>query len=311
MFAMYFKKIIFLFLILIPVVSFAEELSISYGVTKQNGNNELTDNWQLGLQQNFSKYFSWSESYINEGHIPDHKRDGLATQIWGQLPLFTSRIKLAVGGGLYAYADTKTNEDNDLNFHDAHGIAPILSAAAAYYFNDAWFAKVMWSHIHPTNNFISNSYVLGIGYNFVNKSKNDSNNLLDLQLPKNAITVYLGQAVANDLQDEKNFAAELEYRRNLLTHFDWTLSGLYENQYSGVGSQLWLVDNFFANKFGIGIGIGPADIKNHLDGLVSFMGVYNFTPNWFGRVLWNRVVSDNNSDRDDFLLGIGYRFGDR
>lgn len=299
----YCTKYKFLFLIFCCFIAkhiFAADLSFSYGITKQNGNAELARNWQIYFRQDLQPYFSWSESYLNEGHVFYHKRDGLATQFWGQIPFFTSRFKLAAGLGLYFYADTKS--DDNFSYADKHGVAPIFSIEAIYNLNNYWFAKFTYSYIHPNNNYIANLYVLGFGYRFFDSPKNNFS--ADAAL-KNELTIFLGQKVYNDLNDEKNFLLTAEYRRNFLEHFDWTLSWLCEKDF---GTQFWLVDNLQNKKFNLGIGVGPAYVKNNLDGLVSIMASYHFKQNWFGRILWNRVLSNNNNDRDDFLVGIGYKF---
>ena len=51
--------------------------------------------------------FAASLSWINEGHLEEHKRDGFAVQGWGRVPLLDNRLSIGIGAGIYQYFDTK------------------------------------------------------------------------------------------------------------------------------------------------------------------------------------------------------------
>jgi hypothetical protein len=90
---------------------------------------------------------------------------------------------------------------------------------------------------------------------------------------------------------------------------------------TGVGSQIWIVDAFFARRITLGFGAGlysivglemPPDSgatrRLDIEGLVTVTTSYRFANHWFTRFHWNRVITNYDRDSDIFLLGIGYRW---
>ena len=47
--------------------------------------------------EGFGQYLAGSIDWLNEGHIPDHHRDGPLVQVWGRLPLAQRRFVVALG----------------------------------------------------------------------------------------------------------------------------------------------------------------------------------------------------------------------
>jgi len=82
----------------------AQEFSLLAGPLRSGSQN--TYSWEANYREGLGRYVAWSFSWLNEGHIPDHHRDGQALQIWGRLPLWDDRLELSAGAGPYRYFDT-------------------------------------------------------------------------------------------------------------------------------------------------------------------------------------------------------------
>jgi hypothetical protein len=56
--------------------------------------------WLFSYSTDISERFAASFTWQNEGHIPDHHRDGHSVQLWAQTRLFSPQFKL---GGTYEF----------------------------------------------------------------------------------------------------------------------------------------------------------------------------------------------------------------
>jgi hypothetical protein len=266
---------------------------------------------------------------VNEGHLQYHKRDGLAAQLWGRVPLFRQRVSLDFGGGPYRYFDTQTVAGG--GYVDAGGWGGIFSVSTTLYTKSPWFARIVANHIYVPKNLDTNTYGLGVGYHLWEErpgepEKPEESPWTDesnRKITGNEVTFSIGQTVVSSYQDQKGFAGGIEIRKGVAEHIDWTLSWLNAgdvqvNRRNGLGMQLWLVDEYFDSRFPIGIGAGPIyflDRENPPDGnqgnvrdlagLVSLTAAYRFSEHWFARFHWNRVFTSNNTDAD--LISGGNR----
>src|SRR6185436_17277776 len=85
----------------------AHELTFFKGTMTADEVGESSFSWQLDYRQDLHRYLAASVSYLNEGHVTGHHRDGTAWQAWGRLPLFRDRIRCSAGAGVYYYYDTQ------------------------------------------------------------------------------------------------------------------------------------------------------------------------------------------------------------
>src|ERR1700743_545869 len=63
----------------------AQEFS-AFGGSSQVS-NARTYTWALEYQEGLGRFFAVSFMWLNEGHVPDHHRDGRSVQFWGRLPV--------------------------------------------------------------------------------------------------------------------------------------------------------------------------------------------------------------------------------
>ena len=307
----------------------AQEVTFLGGVLSAANLNQSTVTWQVDYRQDFFRNFAASIAYINEGHLPGHHRDGTAWEAWGRMPFLKDRFSIAVGAGVYYYFDTQMLPDGTSG--DIHGTAPIFSLSATGYLSDRWFYRVMINRIIPSGQNKVTTMTVGTGFWFGRSDKptpgilGDAPNEQDY-VTDNELTVFGGQSVVNTFLSQKARAYAGEYRRGVLPHVDWTLSGIYEGdpqiiRRSGVATQLWFVNTFFNNRIAFGGGVGPyvyLDSKHPAGAsrftpaavapLASLTCSVRLSEHWIVRAVFDRVTSNYNRDSDIFLLGLGYRW---
>jgi len=306
-----------------------------YGATTLPNLRSSTYAWEVDYSQQFQRNLSGSVSWINEGHIPGHHRDGTSAQLWIDFPMNDGRYTLSVGGGGYYYFDTQFLPNGDSL--DVHGTAPIVSLSATAYLSDRWFARVLFNRINPCDNFRSNTALLGFGYWYGQDKRPMPGQLGGAPEDKydvtgDEFTVYSGISIVNASAGFHGAALAAEYRHGLMRHLDGTVSLIHEGdprivRRSGVGFQVWPVNTFFNDRIAVGFGIGAyLYVDNrHLGPArkLPFGGTANtpaFAPlisptfalrlsdRWLARTVWNRVVTNYNRDSDVILIGLGYRW---
>ena len=304
----------------------ANELSILTGATESLENGGASYAWQAEFRYNMLRNFATSLSWINEGHLTEHRRDGFSARAWGLVPLLDKRVSIGIGAGVYRYFDTRLLAGG--NHENVHGWSPIYSLTATYYMEKPWFAQLAVNHIHPNGDFNSNVYLVGVGYRLwkvADVSAEPRDGIPPSKTTGYEVMPFLGQVVANQPGDEKGVGSGIEFRMGIDDHLDWTVTLLNEDvsrtiRRTGLGSQIWLVDAFLDRRFTIGFGAGlyafvdfePPDSGDgrRLDmaGVVTVTTSYRFSDHWFTRFNWDRVESNDNRDSDIFLLGVGYRW---
>jgi hypothetical protein len=284
--------------------------------------------WSMDYTEGFGQYLAGSITWLNEGHIPDHHRDGQLVQVWGRLPLAQRRFVVALGVGPYRYFDTEAASEGR-GYSNTHGWGVVYSARGTWYTSQRWTANLQLNHVQVANGPSTTAIMLGIGYQL---DAPGTPGPRDFALPRtqkvtnNEVTLMAGATILNSLQSQTSVAEAIEYRRGLTNYLDATLGYLHEGngldaRRDGGTAQLWLTRGFFDERLTLGIGAGLYAAIHHgaanedrdtgdgiLSGLVSVSASYRLTPRWSARVTWNRVVTRYSRDTDVILGGIGYRF---
>ncbi|MGY6125423.1 hypothetical protein ACW9YV_08000 [Paraburkholderia strydomiana] len=304
----------------------AQEFSVIAGALKSSSNN--TYSWEGTYREGLGRYAAWSFSWLNEGHIPDHHRDGQAVQFWGRLPLWNNRLELSAGAGPYRWFDTKQAQLGG-DYSNTHGWGGLFSLRAAYYFDNRWLAEVKLNRVQAYGGPDTTALLFGIGYQLdapegPGPRARPPSRTTDVT--SNEVTVMLGTTILNSPDSESNLAESIEYRRGLWHYVDFTASYLHEGGHvqsrrDGVAAQLWATRAFFDDRLTLGVGIGPylSITQNdelpqnrtgdgRFSGLVSVSASYRFTDRWLARVTWNRMVTRYDRDADIIEAGVGVRF---
>lgn len=322
------SALLIVILILIAVPLHAQEFHLLGGVGNNTATSHGTYAWQIDYLEGLGEHLAFSVSYLNEGHVPIHHRDGNTLQIWERFNLLDRRLTLAAGVGPYYYFDTTTAATPGASV-DNHGWGAMLSTAATWQADTNWLIQLRTNWLHTGDSIDTTSVLLGIGYRF-----SPAPGLTDegpppvVQAGNNEIMVFLGRTIVNSFNSEEAAATAIEYRRKIARHLDWTAGWLHEGdarlvRRNGVTSQLWAVQPVLDDRVVFGIGGGaymaidryvnprPGETgcgSKAASGIVTLTAAYRFTPNWSIRTSWNRVVTSYNRDTDVLMGGIGYRF---
>ena len=179
---------------------FAQEIYVHGGTTSRTDSGNSSYAWGLTYLQGLGDYAALSLTYMNEGHVPDHRRDGFSPQFWGRYPLFNRRVSLAAGVGPYLYFDTVDSSSSN-SYSNTHGVGAILSVSATLYTESRFLLQARGNWIWTRQN--ANTYVttIGVGYQLEKRSTEETPQAL---APKafaplnNEVTLLAGVAVLNE-----------------------------------------------------------------------------------------------------------------
>lgn len=304
----------------------AQEFSLFGGGSRAASTDTYT--WAMNYQEGLGKYFAASFTWLNEGHIPDHHRDGQLVQLWARIPVASPQFVVQAGIGPYRYFDTTTAEQGG-SYSNVHGWGVVYSVRAAYYASSRWVTQLQLNRVHVQRGPDSTALMLGVGYQFDapgtpgprDWAAGDSNKVTD-----NEVAVYLGQTIVNSTGSQTALGGAIEYRRGIAKYFDFTVGYLHEGsskvaRRDGITSQLWAIRAFFNDTVTLGIGAGayyainenensesPGPGAGKVSGLVTIAASYRLTQHWDTRLEWNRVVTRYDRDTDVIFAGLGYRW---
>jgi len=307
----------------------AQEALILGGLQRTGAGGETSYGYTYSYQHNLAENWYASFSYLNEGHVTNHHRDGHSVQLWWRYPFADRRFNLAIGAGPYRYFDT-TDRNDDGGSDNHHGWGLLASVAVTWYVNGGpWMVQARYNRTQTPSSIKTNTFLIGVGYQLDRGDRGGPvvppPSRLD-NVTQNEITVFLGQTIVNTFDSESSFAKAVEYRRGLARYVSGTVSYINEGENSalrrnGVAAQLWLERAFFNDALTLGVGAGPyyaIDLSergrsvtsdpSRWSGLLTMSASYRISQRWFARVSWNRTVTGYDRDTDVFLAGLGYRF---
>lgn len=322
----------FLIIALVLLVSHPADAQEFFGLGglmrgRNAGVDDSSASWQLEYREGLGEHFAASISYLNEGHVPGHHRDGHAIQLWTRTDVCDRRLSLTAGIGPYYYFDTTIPAGSGGSFTNEHGFGGAFSLAAIWQGQTPWLFQVRTNWVKTFGRMDTVSALAGIGYQLDAPKPLDSSSSPPEPGEKttgNEITLFVGRTITNSFESERSTSLGIEYRRGLWRHVDWTASWIYEGdsrliRRDGLASQLWAVKAFFDDRVTLGVGSGAYfAIDRHPDcgqngprsvsAIATFTGSYRFHRHWCLRTSWNRIVTDYDRDTDVIMGGIGYRF---
>ncbi|MBB5189890.1 hypothetical protein HNQ50_000600 [Silvimonas terrae] len=303
----------------------ADTLWLDAGLMSAPAQDDHSYAWSLVYSHPFTANWSASFSWINEGHVENHHRDGHSAQLWYNTDPFWHGLKLAAGVGPYRYFDTTTASTSD-NYADNHGWGAIYSVAAIWQTPGSnWQYEMRYNHIAASSSIDTNSVTLGLGYSMAPDTLGAAGwRAGDGQ---QEITAYYGRTILNSFDSETGTAGGLEYRYSLSPWVKLSGAWLIENnnatvRHNGALAEIWLEPEFFNKRFTIGVGGGAYLLLDEKDnvvagrdadpsrvsGVVTLTSSYRLDDRWRARVSWHRIVTSYSRDSDIILLGAGYQY---
>ena len=303
----------------------AEEFSVLGGMMEQAVTQEPSYAWQLEYLKGLDEHLAYSLSYLNEGHVTDHHRDGQTAQFWTRTNLLDRRLSLLAGVGAFFYFDT-TAAKQGTSYTNDHGVGAMYSLTAIWYTKERLLFQVQSNFVETQKSINTFSTLVGVGYQLDAPAMQGPIVCVSPQqemTTRNELTLFAGQTIVNSFNSEKEVTSSIEYRRGLLTHWDWTAAWFKEgysrlNQLNGIATELWAVSAVLDDRLALGLGGGGYFTLNQynmaqessktVSGVVTMSASCRFQPHWDTRISWNRLVTSNNRDTDVLLGGVGYRF---
>jgi len=279
--------------------------------------------WLVSYHQELAEHLAASFTYQNEGHVPNHHRDGHALQLWAKAAAFSPRLSFAAGAGPYRYYDTTVASSDTSDYSNAHGYGVLYSATATWSATGRWLYQVRLDHVETKKSIDTTELVFGVGY----RLDQDDAALYQASASRAAakrdeVTFFAGVTKVNSFDDNQAAAASIEYRHAFGPVFRGSIGWLHEGASSLVGryglvTQGWYEPSFFADRFTLGVGLGvyvavdedrEGDHGAFAAGMLTMTASYRIGRDWTARFSWNRVLSNYDRDSDILLLGLGYRF---
>jgi hypothetical protein len=284
--------------------------------------------WGLEYRERLLAHLDATLSYLNEGHIPDHHRDGGALQLWATTSLWHERLELALGAGPYVYCDTQFAAIPD-GYRDSHGVGALITGSMSYGLGGNWFARLELSQVTAPGSVGTRTVMLGVGYRLqsVVEQLNRSSASGAPATPPDAVDelgLFYGQTIVNGAHADESSAFGVEYRRRILHHLELSASliddgdGL-DGHHWGMTGEAWLVQDFLSGRIVLGVGAGAYySFESYQTiyhtaaastvGLVSTTAAWRLTRRLDLRLIWHRGFTEDDQDRDIVTAGLGWRF---
>jgi hypothetical protein len=301
--------------------SAAQDLALLAGRTHVEGAARPTFGFNFSYAHDIAPNLEAQFTYVNEGHVTGHHRDGVAAQLWLQGETAPG-LQLGLGAGPYQYFDTTLAETAD-GFHDAHGNGALYSAAATWRLTGSrLFVRARLDRVEAHGTPDSTQFLLGVGYRLDQdgSSRDNSTGKSWRRGNDDEIVAYAGQTIVNSLASENAVAHAAEYRRAFGPVLRGSVMWLKEGdaqliRRDGVVAEGWLEPSFGDDRWTMGLGYGAYFALDHyraspphVSPVITTTFSYNVGGHWTARLSWIRVISNYDRDSDVLLLGVGYRF---
>lgn len=155
-------KIAFMFFmfVVVPCYCWAEtSLSFMSGGATFNKDNERAVAWQIEYENRATELFGFSVSYLNEGDVTGHKRDGVTGQAKLYMLPKSNPLSVSLGAGAYAWTDTQETTI-------ARGCAGIVGVDASYNISRSIRAKASWDRVLSSDKRDSDVFLVGLAYSW-------------------------------------------------------------------------------------------------------------------------------------------------
>jgi hypothetical protein len=274
------------------------------------GLDSTTWTYEGGFISMRSSHFGIGFAYVNEGHITDNHRDGLAAQGWFAQALGDA-FETQLGTGPYA---TMNNTTVDGVRENAFKLGLLTSVALKWYpTKKTWYLRAQYNNAWVPNSFNSNAVLLGIGRDFRYQEDDHDNGKLNTDL-----SLWGGTSRTTQVGTQNTAIAyelEAKFRLGKSEHLAYSVSLLSEGNTNltdrgGVPIQFWY-DQPITKRLTMSAGVGPYisydganNKKVELIGIASLRVTFLLVDRFEIGVMYHRVASFANRDEDIAMLGL-------
>jgi hypothetical protein len=309
-----------------------QELHALAGGQYTPGLHEATYAYLFEYLQNFNDYTYGTYTWLNEGHVTDHHRDGYSAQFWLRWPSPSRRFALSAGVGPYRYYDT--THLPGVGVTDAHGWGVIGSAAAYWYLRNPWVLEARYNYVHTTTSISTHTALIGFGYQFDQSGAagpvwNTKRYDFYPQDQRLELTAMAGETVVNNFNSPRGLAWGADLRYRLTPYVDAIGTYLDEGdarvvKRKGAAGQLGLKREFLNHHADVGVAggfylardsdysgpptnlLGVVTTHSQVLGLLTMTATYRAEAGFRVRAYWYRTLTTNGRDTDVVMLGLGW-----
>src|SRR5262245_52946222 len=310
---------------LLPDAAAQEIYGLVGALQADSPDREKSSAWLISYQQDLGEHLAASFTYQNEGHVPNHHRDGQSLQLWGKTRAFSPQLTLAAGIGPYRYYDTTVaGGASTSDYSNAHGFGVLYSATATWSTPGRWLYQVRLDHVETKKSIDTTELVFGVGYKL---DKDDASVYRSSEsrpaAKRDELTLLAGVTIVNSFNSDQDnaTAASIEYRHAFGPVFRGSIAWLNEGDPRLVGrygivTQGWYEPSFSGDRYTLGIGLGlyiavdeerEGDHDAFAAGILTMTGSYRIGRDWTARFSWSRVLSNYDRDTDILLFGLVLR----
>src|ERR1043165_8728737 len=163
---------------ILPDAAAQEIYGLAGALQADTAERERASAWLISYHQALGEHLAASFTYQNEGHVPNHHRDGQSLQLWAKTTAFSPRRRLAAraapprppaslaaGPGPYRYYDTTVaTGESTSDYSNAHGYGVLYSATATWSGAGRWLYQVRLDHVETKKSIDTTELVFGVGY---------------------------------------------------------------------------------------------------------------------------------------------------
>ena len=296
------------FLLLAPATFAQSDIFLQGGAL--HGRDSETWTYEAGFISKRSEHFGIGFAYLNEGHLPDNHRDGLAAQVWFIQPL-GERFELQLGTGPYANMNNTTvNGERENRFR----VGLLTSAALKWHpTGSPWYLRAQYSNAWVPGSFHSDAVLFGVGRDFANQEDANDKGKLGADF-----SFWGGSSRTTQIGTQNTaiaYQVEAKFHPKWSEHFAYSVSALSEGDTNlanrrGIPVQLWY-DQPATDRLTFSVGIGPYLAYDGIDdrrwevvGIGSLRVTFRLFSRYEAGVMYTRVASFYNRDQDIVMIGL-------
>src|ERR1044071_10076187 len=99
---------------ILPDAAAQEIYGLAGALQADTAERERASAWLISYHQALGEHLAASFTYQNEGHVPNHHRDGQSLQLWAKTTAFRPRLSFAAGAGPYRYYDRSEEHTSEI-----------------------------------------------------------------------------------------------------------------------------------------------------------------------------------------------------